>query len=55
MDWYYLRDGRTMGPVPEGSIRAWLESEDRRAWLASRLATYSASVTGTPRAAPKVA
>jgi uncharacterized RDD family membrane protein YckC len=26
MEWYYLRDGRTMGPVPEGSIRAWLES-----------------------------
>jgi uncharacterized RDD family membrane protein YckC len=26
MDWYYLRDGKTMGPVPEGSIRAWLES-----------------------------
>jgi uncharacterized RDD family membrane protein YckC len=26
MEWYYLRDGKTMGPVPEGSIRAWLES-----------------------------
>jgi uncharacterized RDD family membrane protein YckC len=26
MDWYYLRDGKTMGPVSEGSIRAWLES-----------------------------
>ena len=26
MEWYYLRDGKTMGPVPEGSVRAWLES-----------------------------
>lgn len=26
MEWYYLRDGKTMGPVPEASIRAWLES-----------------------------
>ncbi len=26
MEWYYLRDGKTMGPVSEVSIRAWLES-----------------------------
>ena len=26
MEWYYLRDGRTMGPGARGSIRAWLES-----------------------------
>jgi uncharacterized RDD family membrane protein YckC len=26
MDWYYLKDGRQLGPVGEGSIRAWLES-----------------------------
>jgi uncharacterized RDD family membrane protein YckC len=26
MEWYYLRDGKTMGPVPDGSIRAWLDS-----------------------------
>ncbi len=24
--WYYLKDGRQLGPVPERSIRAWLES-----------------------------
>jgi len=26
MEWYYLKDGKTMGPVPDGSVRAWLES-----------------------------
>lgn len=26
MDWYYLKDGQPLGPVGEGSIRAWLES-----------------------------
>ncbi len=26
MDWYYLKNGRTLGPVPEQSIRAWLGS-----------------------------
>jgi uncharacterized RDD family membrane protein YckC len=26
MDWYYLKNGRQFGPVPETSIRAWLES-----------------------------
>ncbi len=26
MEWYYLKDGRTLGPVPEQSIRAWLAS-----------------------------
>lgn len=26
MDWYYLKDDRRFGPVPETSIRAWMES-----------------------------
>jgi uncharacterized RDD family membrane protein YckC len=26
MDWYYLKDGRQFGPVPESSIRSWLGS-----------------------------
>lgn len=26
MEWYYAKDGRSFGPVPEQSIRAWLES-----------------------------
>jgi len=26
MEWYYVKDGRRFGPVPETSIRAWLES-----------------------------
>jgi uncharacterized RDD family membrane protein YckC len=26
MEWYYLKDDRQLGPVPESSIRAWLES-----------------------------
>ena len=26
MEWYYLKDDRQLGPVPQASIRAWLES-----------------------------
>jgi uncharacterized RDD family membrane protein YckC len=26
MEWHYIKDGRQLGPVPETSIRAWLES-----------------------------
>jgi uncharacterized RDD family membrane protein YckC len=26
MEWYYIKDGRRLGPVPDASIRAWLET-----------------------------